>query len=418
MGENEGRVPIVIDPDIPCPLGNLKEAADGFTSMGEILQVMPAEDQRAARDFLYRQIQAGFIVWRDEWSPLRWCTTCNVPLLQEHCDRCNSMAAGKIELKFPCNPRPVLPHDEFMFKASGLPWPVDHSVVVNAYARPDYSGWELISNGRVAGEILSYAGTDRVLFKPSPHYHENILKVDQTTMDDVVKANRDHSDEIEKEAVEFIRAWCRKNFLTIPIMTFSGGKDSAVLAGLCYRSGVKMRVIQIDTGIDPVDNARYSSDLIARYRNLKLTRIENGDIFWRALEKLGPPASDFQWCRLILKLSAAYRSRTSRFVHLLRKIKPFLKLHIVLIDGPRRREEEWRKVLKRTVPIPESPAETTTIRPILDWTDLDIWIYLHRHEIPVNPTYYREKQQRLVCIFCPDKDRHELDLIREDAPGL
>jgi len=79
--------------------------------------------------------------------------------------------------------------------------------------------------------------------------------------------------------------------------------------------------------------------------------------------------------------------------------------------------ETVRKDLKRAVPIPESPAETTTIRPILDWTDLDIWIYLHRHEIPVNPTHYREKQQRLVCIFCPDKDRRELDLIREDAPG-
>ena len=160
MGENEGRDPIVIDPDMPCPLGNLKEAADGFTSMGEILQVMPAEDQRPARDFLYRQIHAEFMVWRDEWSPLRWCMTCNVPLFQEPCDRCNSLGTGKIELEFPCHPRPVLPHDEFMFKASGLPWPVDHSVVVNAYIRLDYSGWELISNGRVAGEILSYAGTN------------------------------------------------------------------------------------------------------------------------------------------------------------------------------------------------------------------------------------------------------------------
>ena len=54
MGENKGRVPIVIDPDMPCPLGNLKEAADGFTSMGEILRVMPAERQ------LYAPARARF----------------------------------------------------------------------------------------------------------------------------------------------------------------------------------------------------------------------------------------------------------------------------------------------------------------------------------------------------------------------
>lgn len=415
---NEDGVPIVIDPSVSCSLDNVPEVIDGFKTIGEILQMMPLEDRESVREHLDQQIQSGLIVWRDEWSPLRWCRTCNLPLLQEHCDRCHSEATGKIELKFPCNPRPVLPHDEFIFRGSDLPWPVDNSVVVNAYNRPGYSGWEVIRDGFVTGEIQLYAATNKMQFKPSPRYHEDILKAGQRAMSEVVEANQGHLDEIENEAVEFIRTMRRKSFLTIVIMTFSGGKDSAVLADLCHRSGVKMRVIQIDTGIDPVDNARYSKDLISRYRNLKLLRIENGEMFWRALEKVGRPASDFQWCRRILKLSAPYRSSTSRFIHILDKAKYSIQPNVLLIDGSRRREEEWRKILKRSVSIPESPVETTAVRPILDWTDLDIWMYLHRHQVSINPTYFREKQQRLVCLFCPDKDRYELDLIKEHDPRV
>jgi len=65
----------------------------------------------------------------------------------------------------------------------------------------------------------------------------------------------------------------------------------------------------------------------------------------------------------------------------------------------------------------DAPLPTTTVRPILDFTDVDVWMLLHRHGIPLNPTYTEEKHQRLVCLFCADQDRYELEVVRRRHPG-
>lgn len=419
---SENRVPILLDGDIRCPFPGLTELINGFNSVAEILRSRCAPDARAVADFLVRQAEAGSIVWRDEWSPLRWCASCDVPLLQEHCDKCGSSASGRIELEFPCNPRPVIPHDRFILAAAGLPWPARDSLVINGYRRPGLLGWELIRSGRKMGDVVQSDGGG-LEFAPTEFQSERLIAPEresgpQPTMDDVVAANRSHLEAIEQRATRFIRNWCAKWRFRIPIVTYSGGKDSAVLAHLCHLSKIRMRLVHIDTGIEPLGNDEYSERALADYANLRKARISNGEMFWRAMEKLGPPALDFQWCRIVLKNSAPYRATSARVAGLLERLGSLVGLKAILIDGPRRREEPWRIALKPVVKVAGTPVETVTIRPILDFTDLDIWMYIHRHRIRVNPTYTQGATQRLVCVFCPDKDRHELRAIKEAQPEL
>jgi 3'-phosphoadenosine 5'-phosphosulfate sulfotransferase (PAPS reductase)/FAD synthetase len=418
IGLNDQRIPILLDSGVSCPIEGLKERIDGFNTISDLVNGSPGVDEKAVTDFLAAQVEAGTAVWRHEWSPLRWCQRCGLPLLQDRCDTCGSAAGERIELKFPCNPRPALPHDEFMFRAVGLPWPVGLWLIINGYRRPDYMGWELIHHGVHIGDIVCPEGNDDLRFLPSESYDPKALESDRhpVTMADVADANRTHCDAAEQEAVDFIREWCTKGRRTLAVASFSGGKDSAVLAHLCHRSGVKMRVVQIDTGIDPPGNREYSAQLLSQFRNLKCTRIENGDMFWHAMEKLGPPSMDFQWCRAVLKNTTRYRSRTFRLLNLLGYAAKIVKLRSVFVDGPRRREEEWRITLKRVAPVRSVPIETITIRPMLDFTDLDIWMYFHRHSLPVNPTYVRDKHQRLLCMFCPDQGRHEFEVTRRSSP--
>jgi 3'-phosphoadenosine 5'-phosphosulfate sulfotransferase (PAPS reductase)/FAD synthetase len=415
------KVPILLDPEVECRFEGLKERIDGFRSVKEVAEASGNRDTVAVAALICRWAEEGHVVWLDEWSPLRWCAACDLPLLQDHCDRCGAPAGERIPLKFPCNPRPVLPHDETMFREAGLRWPANSTVLINNYWLPGLNGWQVIAGGRVVGDVVQ--GPEDVSFRYLPaDAGEPDLPAGTNspvpTLDDVIAANAARLDRLEREAIAFIRDWRARKLLTFTVCTFSGGKDSAVLADICNRSGVKMRLVQVDTGIDPVGNAEYSDKLLAGYENLKPQRIANGDLFWRAMEKLGPPAQDFQWCRVVLKNSAPYRSGHTRLAAVLEFVRPVFPVRVLIVDGPRRREETWRIELKPWVEVPDTPTETITVRPILDFTDLDVWMYIRRHQIPINPTYTGERNQRLLCLFCPDKDKSELDTVREQHPEL
>lgn len=40
-----------------------------------------------------------------------------------------------------------------------------------------------------------------------------------------------------------------------------------------------------------------------------------------------------------------------------------------------------------------------TLNPIVDWSSEDVWSYIHRHDLPINPEY--KEFTRVGCIVCP-----------------
>lgn len=44
-------------------------------------------------------------------------------------------------------------------------------------------------------------------------------------------------------------------------------------------------------------------------------------------------------------------------------------------------------------------ASVIQLMPIVDWTDGDVWDYIHKYNLPVNPEY--EHSRRVGCIVCP-----------------
>ena len=60
-------------------------------------------------------------------------------------------------------------------------------------------------------------------------------------------------------------------------------------------------------------------------------------------------------------------------------------------DPKRQRPELWRLYNTR-----KAKGESLRVFPLSNWTELDIWQYIHREDIPVVPLYFAKERQMLV----------------------
>src|SRR5439155_18438606 len=127
-------------------------------------------------------------------------------------------------------------------------------------------------------------------------------------LEDVVRANATRLAYLEREAIAYLDSYKPFLGLIVPTLGFSGGKDSVVLAHIVSRTKFRtVHVYQINTGIEPGYNEEFSNEFLARYKRFWVHQLFSKDLFWRTIQKLGPQALDFQWCRTILKNLSFYR---------------------------------------------------------------------------------------------------------------
>jgi 3'-phosphoadenosine 5'-phosphosulfate sulfotransferase (PAPS reductase)/FAD synthetase len=420
--ENKSRVPVIINADI-CGSPEFIKIFDGYRTVEEIGFNSPYF-QSEIDDFIKVNLEGGKMVWKDEWSPLHWCESCDLPLLSESCSICKKKSTHRVDLKYPCNPRPIMVHDEAMFKDVGLPWPIDPSMVLNAYKLPDYWGWELIYGGKHIGDIIQTHENGRFQFIAMNGFDSKTLLPKNISMEDLVKANIEHLKYIEKEAIFFTNSYKYPWSITVPVLGFSGGKDSVVLAHVVSKTKFKnVFVYQINTGIEPEYNETFSDRFLATYKRFHVHKLFSKDIFWKSIKKLGPHALDFQWCRKVLKNLSIYREKKTLRMIILHFVGRFIKSNMVVLHGARNREEPERVPLARTLKLkgdhPTMPtAAVTTIMPIAQWTDFDVWMYTHWQKLPVNPCYTEDKGQRMLCMFCFEKNDYEFENDMKSYPEV
>lgn len=55
----------------------------------------------------------------------------------------------------------------------------------------------------------------------------------------------------------------------------------------------------------------------------------------------------------------------------------------------------------------------TTINPIIDWTDSEVWEFIHEYKVPYCKLY-DQGYKRLGCIGCPMSRRHQFKELEEN----
>ncbi len=231
-------------------------------------------------------------------------------------------------------------------------------------------------------------------------------------------------EKLERKTIHIIRE-AHAQFKNIG-MLWSTGKDSTTLMWMVRKAffgKVPYPVIHIDTGYKFPEIYKFR-DKLAKDWNLNLIVTKNEE----AMKKgVSPKDGKFKCCTQL---------KTEALKQLLKKEKYDALLLSIRRDehgirGKERyfspRDEDFKWDYKNQPPEmwdlfvkPSKDFSHLRIHPILHWSELDIWEYIKKENIPINPLYFAKNGKRyrsLGCVPCTvpiDSDADTIDKIIEE----
>jgi len=214
-----------------------------------------------------------------------------------------------------------------------------------------------------------------------------------------LEANRPHVDRLARVTKDFAEWELRHS--DNAVISFSGGKDSVVLAHLL--SSFNLKKVFIDTRLEFPE----TYDLIKRTSNngagIDTVRAESN--FFSLCKEKGFPKTGNRWC-----------CKTQKF-------EPFAKYlsekygdqEVSVFSGERR----WEGMYRMTQPLRKAhkhiPTQQT-IQPLLDWRITEIWCYIWDNNLEVNSVY--DYFDRAGCWICPFGLEYRIFMLQYTHPKL
>jgi len=228
-----------------------------------------------------------------------------------------------------------------------------------------------------------------------------VLKAGQTWQD-AVDANRVYLNNIEGEAIGFIKNTAAKYRLPVTI-SYSGGKDSLATLFLVKKALTDFDVLFINTGLEFPETLQNVQDVVQQY-GLRLKTAEAGS-FWDAAPSFGAPSVEARWCCKVCKLGPVTNLIENNYSD-----------GCLTFIGQRRYESEVRSKSQRIWQTPWVGNQISA-SPIQHWTALHIWLYLFREKAPYNPLYERGFD-RIGCWLCPSASLADYDFVKAQYPEM
>ncbi len=210
-------------------------------------------------------------------------------------------------------------------------------------------------------------------------------------------------------------------------LAFSGGKDSITCKFLLDMAGVKYDATYRVTSVDPPELVRFIKekhpDVVREipyysetYKNKKLAG--KPITMWNLIpEKMLPPTRVARYCCEKLKESGGDGRMTVTGVRWAESVNRKINQGAVVIQGKKTLPEEQKDNFRvgprhggliltndnedsRRLVEQCYKRHKTTVNPIIDWTDAEVWTFIRGNGIPYCELY-SEGFHRLGCIGCP-----------------
>lgn len=205
-------------------------------------------------------------------------------------------------------------------------------------------------------------------------------------------------------------------------LAFSGGKDSVVIKALSDMAGVKYDAHYRLTSVDPPELVRFIRDKHSDV-DVSIPAYANGTrkTMWNLIpKKLMPPTRLVRYCCSELKedggdgrmtvtgvrwAESTNRAKNQGFVTVMGKnsdleddpnFQANRKGGVILVND----NDDSRRMIENCY-----KRKKTTVNPIIDWTDQDVWDFIRGETIPYCELY-DEGWHRLGCIGCPMARQH------------
>ena len=180
------------------------------------------------------------------------------------------------------------------------------------------------------------------------------------------------------------------------IASFSGGKDSQVVLDLVTRAipSTAFEVIYSDTGYELPPSLELYGEVKRyygeRFPSLKFSIARNHESVFNYWDKIGTPSDTHRWCCSVMKTAPLYR---------MLKVDGNKQARVLTFDGVRAEESTRRSGYER---IGKGVKHSTVVNasPILNWSTIEVFLYLLGHNLPINPAY-RKGVTRVGCVICP-----------------
>lgn len=192
-------------------------------------------------------------------------------------------------------------------------------------------------------------------------------------------------------------------------VAFSGGKDSQVLLALMEMAGVKHHAEMQITSVDPPNLMRF----VRKYYPQVKLNLPKRNMRRLILDKGMLPTRQARFCCRELKEQAGAGCCTCIGI---RKAESSsrAKRHPVevigqrigydIVDGELHEQNNWGGQLfdneQQTNVYCVGGKDKVVISPIFEWTDNDVWSFIHKHKLPYCDLYDKGFH-RIGCLFCP-----------------
>lgn len=325
-----------------------------------------------------------------------WCDSCRVPIIREVSDSHSltcPCCGGKLKY-LAKDLRPVFPEERLLLELiEGKPLSYKSASVWAADSRYYIDG----KSTNLSIDRLKKLDVEKLSHQLEEFKDRNSYDEFNENIDKFVRCNRERLDSIKEEAYSFVQQQV-KNFPKHQlVISFSGGKDSTVVADIVVRALSNPKMVHIfgDTTLEfPI-----TYDYVARYRKhnplaiIKTAKNKEQD-FYSVCDQIGPPARMMRWCCTMFKTGPITRVLNSLFKD----------ARILTFYGIRKHESVSRSKYERVANSANVKIQKQTVAaPIFYWTDLEVWLYMLGEDVDFNDAY-RLGYDRVGCWCCPNNN--------------